>query len=306
MKKRFKKVITSSIILASSIIMATSSLAASVKPMYKNDKWGFQNESGQIVVAAKYDGVGNTKGGFTPVLKGDKWGFINSDGKEVVKPIYDGVSNFRDGLAPVLRGGKWGMINTSGVEVIQFTYDELYYFDKQGHANAKAGNKWGKINKQGVTVVPFIYDKSDAETKATPTISAITVNGEAIDLENVYTIDGHNYIKLRDMAQMLNGTEKQFEVTWKKEDNTIDLLTNTPYTSVGGELEKDNNEKLKLRFNESKISKDGQKIEFLAYNINNNNYFKLRDIAESFNIGLEWNQKTKGIEINTSTDYIPE
>ena len=38
MKKRFKKVITSSIILASSIIMATSSLAASVKPMYKNDK----------------------------------------------------------------------------------------------------------------------------------------------------------------------------------------------------------------------------------------------------------------------------
>lgn len=305
MNKKLKKAITRSIILASSIIMATSSFAAGVKPMYQNDKWGFQNESGQLVVAAKYDGVGNTKGGFTPVLKGDKWGFINSDGKEVVKPIYDGVSNFRDGFAPALRGGNWGMINTSGVEVIQFRYDELYYFDSQGNANAKLGGNWGKINKEGLEVVPFIYKKSDVETKAIPTISELTVNNKAIDL-NVYTIDGHNYIKLRDMAQILNGSEKQFEVTWSQQNQTIDLLSETPYTTVGGELEKDNNEKLKLRFNESKISKDGKPVEFLAYNINNNNYFKLRDITESFNIGLEWNQKTKGIEIDTSKDYIPE
>lgn len=305
MNKKFKKAITTSIILASSIIMATSSFAAGLKPMYKNDKWGFKNESGQLVVEAKYDGVGSPKGGFTPVLKGDKWGFINSDGKEVVAPIYDGVSNFRDGIAPVVKGGIWGMINTSGVEVVQFKYQELYYFDNQGNANAKFGGKWGKINKQGSIVAPFLYDKSDVETKATPTISKLTVNKEAIDL-NVYTIDGHNYIKLRDMAQILDGTEKQFEVTWNKEKHTIDLLTQTPYTTVGGELEKSTSDKLKLRFNESQISKDGDDVEFLAYNINDNNYFKLRDIAESFNIGLTWNQKTKGIEIDTAKDYVPE
>lgn len=305
MNRKFKKAMTTSIILASSIIMATSSFAADLIPMEKNDKYGFKNEASKIIVDAKYDGYGHETGGVRPVLKNGKWGYIDSNGKEVGRPIYDGLTNFRNGFAPALKNGKWGVLNTSGNEVVQFKYDELYYYDNQGNANAKLNGKWGKINKNGEKVVPFMYEKADVETKATPTISELTVNGEAEDL-SVYTIDGNNYIKLRDMAQMLDGTDKQFEIAWNKEKHTIDLLSEESYSSVGGELENNTNSKPKLRFNESQVSKDGNNVDFQAYNIDDNNYFKLRDISESFNIGVDWNQETKGIEIDTSKGYTAE
>ena len=36
---------------------------------------------------------------------------------------------------------------------------------------------------------------------------------------------------------------------------------------------------------------------------NYNNVFKIRDIAEVFNIGLEWNAESKTIELETTSEY---
>ncbi|MGO4373315.1 hypothetical protein AB4Z21_21620 [Paenibacillus sp. MCAF20] len=40
-----------------------------------------------------------------------------------------------------------------------------------------------------------------------------------------------------------------------------------------------------------------------AYNIGGNNYFKLRDIAKVFNIGVTWDASTSTIGIDTSLAY---
>ena len=42
-----------------------------------------------------------------------------------------------------------------------------------------------------------------------------------------------NYVKLRDVAQILNGSAAQFEVGW---DGSISIITQTAYTPNGSEL----------------------------------------------------------------------
>ena len=51
-----------------------------------------------------------------------------------------------------------------------------------------------------------------------------------------YNIDDNNYFKLRDIAQILNGTIKTFDVKYDGATNSIDMLSFYDYTSVGGEL----------------------------------------------------------------------
>lgn len=306
MKNIFKKTIVTSLIVTTSIMMATTSFGAKLKPFSaKNNKIGFMDASGKQVVSAKYDGINEFINGYAPVSMNNLWGFIDENGKEVVPTTYSGVANFKGGYAPVVKGDRWGMINTAGKEVISFSYNELYYFDSQGNANAKKGGKWGKIDKLENIVVPFIYDEADLSTKYTESKSKVILDGVEIQFDS-YQIHNNNYVKIRDIAKAVDGSEKQFEVSWDKEKGRINLLSGQSYTSLGGELEKTEKKAGKLRFTQSKIAKNGENITLKGYNISDNNYFKVRDIAKEFNIGITWNQESKTVEIDTTSDYIEE
>ncbi len=56
----------------------------------------------------------------------------------------------------------------------------------------------------------------------------------------------------------------------------------------------------------STIYKDGTELKLTAYNIGGNNYFKLRDIAQAFNIGVSFDSATNTISIDTNTDYVAQ
>jgi len=136
-----------------------------------------------------------------------------------------------------------------------------------------------------------------------PTSSKVLVNGKVVEFE-AYTINGNNYFKLRDLAQAVNNTEKNFEVTWDGVNNAINLISNQPYTPVGGELSKGDGSAKVATPTASKIFKDGEEISLTAYTINGNNYFKLRDIAKAFDIGVIWDGATNTIVIDTSISYV--
>lgn len=56
----------------------------------QNDKWGFVDKNGNVVVNYKYDKVTEFNGyGFASVKKDGKWGAINEQGQEVVEPKYE-------------------------------------------------------------------------------------------------------------------------------------------------------------------------------------------------------------------------
>ncbi len=146
---------------------------------------------------------------------------------------------------------------------------------------------------------------SPEKLKAVPTNSKVFVNGQAIEFD-AYKINNNNYFKLRDLAKVLTGTEKQFEVTWDGVNKAINLISNKPYTIVGGELSKGEGSVKEAVESTATIYKDGVIIDLKAYTINDNNYFKLRDIGEAFDFGVIWDPKTNSIIIDTSIGYTLE
>src|SRR5690554_1098122 len=86
------------------LLLGTMALQAQDLKPFKdnNDKWGFQDQNGKIVITPKYDGVDYFSedlvavnlGGFSSDLvgfAGGKWGFIDKKGKEVIPVKYDAV-----------------------------------------------------------------------------------------------------------------------------------------------------------------------------------------------------------------------
>ncbi len=143
-----------------------------------------------------------------------------------------------------------------------------------------------------------------ATANAVPTSSKVYVNGTLTEFE-AYGINGNNYFKLRDLAKVVDGTAKNFEVTWDGEKKSINLVSNKGYTEVGGELAKGDGKEKAATLNTSTIYKDGEMVQLTAYTIGGNNYFKLRDVAQAFNIGVTWDGVTSTIGIDTAIDYVP-
>ena len=130
------------------------------------------------------------------------------------------------------------------------------------------------------------------------------------DLIDAYAIDDYNYIKLRDIACLVSGTSKQFDVTWDGDRKAINLIPGKPYTPVGNELTLssrwDGAGKKTAIPNTSAILLDGKEIRLTAYTIDGYNYFKLRDIAGVFDFFVDWDATDKTVIIDTWFGYDPE
>jgi hypothetical protein len=111
---------------------------------------------------------------------------------------------------------------------------------------------------------------------------------------------------LRDLAFVLNGSAKQFAVGWDGAANAIALESGKAYTAVGGELEGKGAGNKTPTATTSKITLDGKEVKFTAYNIDGNNYFKLRDIGEAFDFDVTWDGAKNTIVIDTSKGYTPD
>ena len=144
-----------------------------------------------------------------------------------------------------------------------------------------------------------------ADLVATPTASTVLVNGQNISFD-AYNIEGNNYFKLRDLAYTLSNTEKQFEVGWDDVNNAISLTGGQAYTNAGGEMAGKGAGNKTAASTDSRIYLNGEVVAFVAYNIDGNNYFKLRDIGQIFNIGVDWDAANNTIVIDTGKSYTAE
>lgn len=143
---------------------------------------------------------------------------------------------------------------------------------------------------------------SRTEAPATPTTATVVVNGSPVQFD-AYTIAGNNYFKLRDLAFLLNKDYKGFNVTWDETHNAIYLTSQTAYEPVGGEMVVGMAEAQTAYPTDAMVFVDNKLETFTAYEIGDNNYFKLRDICETFDIGVTWDGETQTIYVDTSQPY---
>ncbi|MEG2175655.1 MAG: hypothetical protein RRY97_02180 [Oscillibacter sp.] len=141
-----------------------------------------------------------------------------------------------------------------------------------------------------------------AAATAKPTASPVLVDGKETAFD-AYNIGGNNYFKLRDIAQILRGTGKQFEVTWNSEKAAIDMVSGKAYTSVGGEMTAGDGKDKSCTLNAAPVYKDGTAVTLTAYNIGGNNYFKLRDLGSTFDFDVSWDTAKGTVVVDTAHAY---
>ncbi len=140
------------------------------------------------------------------------------------------------------------------------------------------------------------------QPSAAPVSAAVRINGKDMALE-AYNIDNSNYFKLRDLAMLLSGSSKQFEITWNDSERTMTLASGKAYFPIGGELTLPGaSQSQPYRQTQPNIMLDGRSITLTAYTINNSNYFKLRDIAAQIGFNVSWDEAADRIHINTPTN----
>ncbi|GAB6152585.1 hypothetical protein JCM17380_13350 [Desulfosporosinus burensis] len=141
-----------------------------------------------------------------------------------------------------------------------------------------------------------------AET-ATGTLTTIKVDSKEFN-SSVYNIAGDNYVKVRDLASMLNGTAKRFDIAHVTQTDLITIKTadyNSAYTAVGGELTTVASGTKTANPTKQTYAIDGSEIKPLAYEIDGSNYVNLRDLAKIVDFDMVSSGTT--ITINTTTGY---
>ncbi|MFI3227981.1 MAG: hypothetical protein R3Y09_11340 [Clostridia bacterium] len=182
-------------------------------------------------------------------------------------------------------------------------YEGIYMAEIVDMNNAYSYAMFEVVDSDGVDSYveqPKIYTTS-TEATATPIQDVFTVNGVEIVCES-YEIKGEKYFKLHDLAYILNGTEKQFEVAYNEEYDAINLKTRVNYTEVGNELViGDGTEKI-ADLSKNTFCRDEFYANFVVYDIDGQDYFNISDICQAFNIGLT--VEDSAIDLDTSVSYI--
>ncbi|MCK9404767.1 MAG: WG repeat-containing protein [Chitinophagaceae bacterium] len=129
-------------------LLCSTMLKAQVVPFYSgtNDKYGYKDAKGKVIVAPKYDLAYSIEDGMAAVRLNGKYGYVDQKGREIISPKYDNTWKFIGGFAAVKKGDKYGFIDKEGKEVIAPIYENAYNYHGsccyKGLAHVKQNGKW--------------------------------------------------------------------------------------------------------------------------------------------------------------------
>lgn len=273
----------------------------------KND-WSIIDITGEKLVSlgSKYDYVSGFSDGLACVRKnsnlvwddsgnldilGWRFGFIDKTGKEVIPVQYESGGEFHEGLAAVRVDGKYGYIDKDGTVIVPFRYDAASDF-QDGMARVMLEGKNGFLAITDPAITAFAVTQT------------IRIENKTIELDS-YALkdeDGNltNYVKLRDVAFVLNGTATQFDVNW---DGTVNILTGQVYTSNGSEMTTPFFGDRAYTSGTAPTKVDGKEISIDAIVLTDDQggaytYYKLRDLGKALGFEVEWSIEN-GISLKT-------
>ena len=147
-----------------------------------------------------------------------------------------------------------------------------------------------------------IYRIPDAKTIKVSQ-QKVTVNGTAKTL-TAYNINGNNFLQLRDVATLLNGTSKSFALSFNDSTQTAYMTTGSAYVANGTENAAIHNYKRAVVSTQN-FYLNNAVVYPVAFNIDGSNYVMLRDLGVLMNFGITFNGSTQTIAIHTDSNYVP-
>ena len=149
-----------------------------------------------------------------------------------------------------------------------------------------------------VTLIPTSF----AERKivdAKKNNQRIALDGEEVKV-GTYLVEDYTYIKLRDVAAILNGTANQFDIGVAAEDpKQIVLARGYEYKKTDNDLQEIKKDKAKASVGVMKVSVRKDPEDLKTALIDGFNYVQLRDLAKLIGFEVSYDAKNKTILINT-------
>jgi hypothetical protein len=109
--------------------------AQQLLPVEINNKWGFINGEGKMVIAAQYEmPIDFNENGLAIAVKNQRYGIINQQGVEVMPPSYQGLMWLSNTLLSYRKDNVWGVINLKAQEIIPAQFLEIALADNYIHA----------------------------------------------------------------------------------------------------------------------------------------------------------------------------
>jgi hypothetical protein len=145
-----------------------------------------------------------------------------------------------------------------------------------------------------------------ASGTAIASTQTVTVDGKAVEFQMYALADANgnltNYIKLRDMAYILNGTKAQFSVGY---DGTISLTTGQPYEAGGTEMTTPYSGDRAYTGGAQTVKINGTDVAMTAITLTDDdgggyNYFKLRDLGKALGFNVSWDN---GVIVESDKPY---
>jgi WG containing repeat len=138
-------------------------ISAGRVPASRDNKEGYLDTHGEVVVPFLYESVRSFSGNLAAVKQNGKWGYLDRDGRIVIPFEFDDAGQFGSGLAPARVGSKTGFIDKFGKFSFLLTYTYAPGFfasDKDGLFLAESDvsrfwtedNRFGYVNKAGKVV----------------------------------------------------------------------------------------------------------------------------------------------------------
>lgn len=141
-----------------------------------------------------------------------------------------------------------------------------------------------------------VVDTSDK--LAEPSTAKVMVNGEIVPF-GAYEIEHYNYFKLTDMAFALDGTSKQFQVTWDGEKSAVNMVSGEAHLTLGNEMQGNSGQNETAEYLTTPVYQDGEEIDVLVYTVGGSSYFQLDTLKGILDLNVGWDGDTSTITITT-------
>lgn len=140
-------------------------LISGIIPIKVNNKCGYIDESGKILIEPKYDdilgfgikGVGQDRVCF--VKNDNKWGMLSKKTfKELTQIQYDEMLDFKNGFSQVKISEKIGLVNIEGREIIKPQFDKIIGIEtNNGFFIVQKMGLYGLVRNDGTIISPTKY-----------------------------------------------------------------------------------------------------------------------------------------------------
>lgn len=153
-----------------------------------------------------------------------------------------------------------------------------------------------------------VVEDIPASGTASASTQSVEVDGKKVEFQMYALLDengnGTNYVKLRDLAHVLNGTKVQFSVGYSKETG-IFVISGQIYEDTGSEMNTPFSGDRAYTGGGQSLQVNGQAVEMTAINLLDDqgggyNYFKLRDLGAVLGFKVDWSAE-RGVYIVTES-----